>query len=96
MGIDPGFRTGSKVATVDPTGKLLHTVTIYPHPPQNEREKSLKILAGLVEADKIDVIAIGNGTASRETESLAAELIQLRLGPAGKAASAGRPSRWPT
>jgi len=87
MGIDPGFRTGSKVATVDPTGKLLHTVTVYPHPPQNEREKSLKILAGLVEADKINVIAIGNGTASRETEALAAELIQERLGPSGKPAS---------
>jgi uncharacterized protein len=87
MGIDPGFRTGSKVATVDPTGKLLHTITIYPHSPQNEREKSLKILAGLVEADKINVIAIGNGTASRETEALAAELIQERLGPSGKTAS---------
>jgi uncharacterized protein len=91
MGIDPGFRTGSKVATVDPTGKLLHTVTIYPHPPQNEREKSLKILAGLVEADKINVIAIGNGTASRETEALVAELIQERLAPSGKSASSEKP-----
>ncbi len=48
MGIDPGFRTGCKVATVDPTGKLLHTVTIYPHEPRNEREKSLQALAALV------------------------------------------------
>jgi uncharacterized protein len=76
MGIDPGFRTGCKVATVDPTGKLLHTVTIYPHEPRNERGKALHILAGLVELDQISVIAIGNGTASRETEALVAELIQ--------------------
>jgi len=76
MGIDPGFRTGCKVATVDPTGKLLHTATIYPHEPRNEREKSLKVLAGLVEQDRINVIAIGNGAASRETEALVAELIQ--------------------
>jgi protein Tex len=76
MGIDPGFRTGCKVATVDPTGKLLHTVTIYPHEPRNEREKSLQALAALVMADKISVIAIGNGTASRETEALIAEMIQ--------------------
>jgi uncharacterized protein len=76
MGIDPGFRTGCKVATVDPTGKLLHTITIYPHEPRNERTKSLQALAGLTELDKISVIAIGNGTASRETEGLAAELIQ--------------------
>jgi len=76
MGIDPGIRTGCKVATVDPTGKLLHTVTIYPHEPRNERGKALHILAGLVELDKVSVIAIGNGTASRETEALVAELIQ--------------------
>ena len=86
MGIDPGFRTGSKVATVDPTGKLLHTATIYPHPPQNERERALKVLAGLVEVDKISVIAIGNGTASRETEALVADLIWWR----------GRRPSWPT
>jgi protein Tex len=76
MGIDPGFRTGCKVATVDPTGKLLHTVTIYPHPPQNDPARAREVLAGLVQLDKISVIAIGNGTASRETEALAAELIQ--------------------
>jgi protein Tex len=76
MGIDPGYRTGCKAATVDATGKLLHTATIYPHPPQNEREKSLKVLAGLVELDRVNVVAIGNGTASRETEALAAELIR--------------------
>ena len=76
LGIDPGFRTGCKVATVDPTGKLLHTVTIYPHEPRSEHGKSLQVLAGLVEIDKISVIAIGNGTAGRETEALVAELIQ--------------------
>ncbi len=76
MGIDPGFRTGCKVATVDATGKLLHTATIYPHEPRNDRDKSLHILAGLIDQDRISVIAIGNGTASRETEALVAELIQ--------------------
>jgi protein Tex len=81
MGIDPGFRTGCKVATVDPTGKLLHTVTIYPHPPQNDAAKARQMLAGLVQLDKISVIAIGNGTASRETEALAAELIQAVKAP---------------
>jgi len=81
MGIDPGFRTGCKVATVDPTGKLLHTVTIYPHPPQNDTAKARQALAGLVELDKISVIAIGNGTASRETETLVVELIQGDYNP---------------
>jgi len=76
MGIDPGYRTGCKVATVDPTGKLLHTATIYPHEPRNEWEKAKQILIGLIELDEISVIAIGNGTASRETEALVAELIQ--------------------
>ena len=81
MGIDPGFRTGCKVATVDPTGKLLHTVTIYPHPPQNDAAKARQTLTGLVQLDKVSVIAIGNGTASRETEALAAELIQAVKAP---------------
>ena len=75
MGLDPGFRTGCKVATVDPTGRLLHTATIYPHPPQNEGERARQILAALVKLDQISVVAIGNGTASRETEGLVAELI---------------------
>lgn len=75
MGIDPGFRTGCKVATVGPTGKLLHTATIYPHPPHNDVEKAKRILEELLEADGVTVIAIGNGTASRETEALVADLI---------------------
>ncbi len=80
MGIDPGFRTGCKVATVDATGRMLTTVTIFPHPPQNERLRSLDQLSALVERDQINVIAIGNGTASRETESLVAELIARQKG----------------
>jgi protein Tex len=75
LGIDPGFRTGSKVAVVDPTGKVLETGTIYPHEPQKERDKSLKTLAALAKKHHVTLITIGNGTASRETEQLAADLI---------------------
>jgi len=76
MGIDPGFRTGCKVAVVDPTGKVLDTVTIYPHPPQNQKQESLKVLKHLVEKHKVTLISIGNGTASRESEQLVAELTR--------------------
>jgi uncharacterized protein len=76
LGIDPGFRTGCKVAVIDPTGRLLDTATIYPHEPQREKERSLKILTALVIKHKITLAAIGNGTASRETEQLVAELIR--------------------
>lgn len=76
LGIDPGFRTGCKVAVVDETGKLLTMATIYPHPPQNRREEALQILEGLVKTENVDLLAIGNGTASRETELLVAELLQ--------------------
>jgi len=75
LGIDPGFRTGCKVAVVDETGKVLDTITIYPHDPQREWRESLDILHELVDAYKVRLIAIGNGTASRESEELAAELI---------------------
>jgi protein Tex len=75
LGIDPGFRTGCKVAVVDATGKVLDTGTIYPHEPQRRWEDSLKILRALVNRHSVTLIAIGNGTASRETEKLAAELI---------------------
>ncbi|MGD8736615.1 MAG: Tex family protein, partial [Anaerolineae bacterium] len=75
MGIDPGYRTGCKVALVDPTGKVLDTVTIYPHPPQKQWAAAKSILEGAVEREDVDVIAVGNGTASRETEQLVAELI---------------------
>ncbi|MFW6022517.1 MAG: Tex family protein [Halanaerobiaceae bacterium] len=76
MGIDPGFRTGSKVCIVDETGKLLDTATIYPHPPQNNIEKTKKILIELIEKYNVDAIAIGNGTASRETEFMVADIIK--------------------
>jgi protein Tex len=77
LGIDPGFRTGSKVAVVDPTGRVLDTATIFPHEPQKRREEALKILAGQVLRHKATLIAIGNGTASRETEALVAELTRV-------------------
>lgn len=75
MGIDPGFRTGCKLAVVDPTGKVLATGTIYPHEPQGWWVEALEALDKLVEKHNVSLIAIGNGTASRETEELAAELI---------------------
>lgn len=75
LGLDPGLRTGCKVAVVDGTGKVLATETIYPHPPQKQYEKSLQILDALVREFQVDLIAIGNGTASRETDSFASELI---------------------
>jgi uncharacterized protein len=74
MGVDPAYRTGCKIAIVDATGKVLETVTIYPHQPQNHRDDALKTLARLVDRYDVSLIAIGNGTASRETEKLVAEL----------------------
>lgn len=76
LGLDPGFRTGCKIAVIDPTGKLLNTATIYPHEPQKQTEKSLQTLRGLISKHGVTLIAIGNGTASRETEALAAELTR--------------------
>lgn len=76
LAIDPGFRTGSKVTVLAPTGNVLDTVTIYPHPPQNKRDEALKTLAVLIKQHAVTLIAIGNGTASRETELLAAELCK--------------------
>ena len=70
LAIDPGFRTGCKLVCLDSQGNLLHNETIYPHPPQNESKQALKKLSSLVNAYKIEAIAIGNGTASRETEGL--------------------------
>ena len=69
MAIDPGFRTGCKVVCLDAQGNLLHNDTIYPHPPQNEKILSMKKLSNMLEAYKIEVVAIGNGTAGRETEA---------------------------
>lgn len=76
LGLDPGIRTGVKVAVVDDTGKLLETTTIYPHQPRNDWQGSLAVLAQLVLRHQVQLIAIGNGTASRETDKLAAELIR--------------------
>lgn len=74
LGLDPGFRTGVKVAVVDRTGKVVATDTIYPHVPRNDWEGALHTLAGLVRAHGVELVAIGNGTASRETDKLAMEL----------------------
>lgn len=76
MGLDPGIRTGVKVAVVDQTGKVLETSTVYPHEPRNDWNGSLATLATLCLKHKIDVIAIGNGTASRETDKLAGDLMK--------------------
>lgn len=76
MGLDPGLRTGVKVAIVDNTGKLLDHTAIYPHVPQNQWQNSLKTLATLCQKHHVRLISIGNGTASRETDKLAAELIK--------------------
>jgi uncharacterized protein len=75
LALDPGFRTGVKVAVVDATGKLVATDTIYPHVPQNQWDRSLDTLERLVRAFEVELISIGNGTASRETDKLAADLI---------------------
>ena len=75
MGLDPGFRTGVKVAVVDATGRLAATDTIYPHEPRNDWRSALATLATLCLKHKVQLISVGNGTASRETDKLAAELI---------------------
>ncbi|EPC01247.1 RNA-binding protein [Litchfieldella anticariensis FP35 = DSM 16096] len=80
LAIDPGLRTGCKVAVVDVTGQFLEHATIYPHAPQNRWDESLAVLAKLVDKHGVELIAIGNGTASRETDKLAAELVKLIAG----------------
>ena len=74
LGVDPGYRTGCKLVCLDEQGNLLHNETIYPHPPQNEFQKSASKVSKLVSTYKIDAIAIGNGTASRETERFIANI----------------------
>ncbi|NMM42683.1 Tex family protein [Pseudoalteromonas arctica] len=76
LGLDPGLRTGCKIAVVDSTGKLLATQTIFPHAPQNHWDKSARTLEQLCRQHKVELIAIGNGTASRESDKLVAELIK--------------------
>jgi uncharacterized protein len=76
MGLDPGYRTGVKLAIVDATGKVLATTAVYPHEPQRRWDEALVILGKLAIAHRVDLIAIGNGTASRETDKLATELVK--------------------
>jgi uncharacterized protein len=76
MGLDPGYRTGVKVAVVDSTGKALATTAVYPHEPQRQWDEALAILGKLAIQHRVDLIAIGNGTASRETDKLATELVK--------------------
>src|SRR5690606_29239811 len=84
IGLDPGIRTGVKVAVVDGTGKVLTTGVIYPHEPKNQWDQSIAQLAQISKQCGVNLIAIGNGTASRETDRLAGELIkkhpELKLG----------------
>ena len=77
IGLDPGFRTGVKVAVVDATGKVMATETIYPHEPRRRWDEAVAVLARLARAHRVELIAIGNGTASRETDKLAGEVIKL-------------------
>ena len=76
LGFDPAYRTGCKLAIVDNTGKMLDIKVIYPHEPKNEKEKSKKVLLDLIDKYNIDIIAIGNGTASRESEAFVADVIK--------------------
>jgi protein Tex len=77
MGLDPGFRSGVKVAVVDTTGKVVATATIYPHEPARRWDEALAVLGALAHQHRVELIAIGNGTASRETDKLAMELVKL-------------------
>ncbi|MGK9203423.1 MULTISPECIES: Tex family protein [Sinorhizobium] len=81
MGLDPGIRTGVKVAVVDGTGKLLDTATVYPFPPKNDIRGAQAELAALVRKHKVELIAIGNGTGSRETEKLVADMLAATPAP---------------
>ncbi|GFG69974.1 Tex family protein [Mycolicibacter senuensis] len=85
LGLDPGFRTGVKVAVVDGTGKVLDTCAVFPHQPQRQWDQAKAMLAALIARHDVDLIAVGNGTASRETDALAGELI-ADLKAAGAAA----------
>jgi len=80
LGVDPGLRTGCKLAVVDPTGKMLATATIYPFPPRRQRDQALATIDAMVISFGVTVIAIGNGTASRETEQLVADYVRSKPG----------------
>ena len=76
MGYDPAYRTGCKIAVVDEIGKLMETTTVYPTPPQNQVEQGKKVLKDLIEKYNVEIISLGNGTASRESEKICAEIIK--------------------
>jgi protein Tex len=95
MGLDPGIRTGVKVAVVDHTGKLLETSTVYPHEPRRDWEGSLHTLGLLAHKHGVNLIAIGNGTASRETDKLAGDLIKRMEAVAGMKAGSPHPNPLP-
>ncbi|MEC0789959.1 RNA-binding transcriptional accessory protein, partial [Bacillus haynesii] len=76
LGVDPAFRTGCKLAVVDETGKMLKIDVIYPHPPVNKKSAAIEKVKRIIEDFQIEVIAIGNGTASRETEQFIADLLK--------------------
>ena len=80
MGLDPGYRTGVKVAVVDATGKVVATETVYPHEPARRWDEAVAVLARLAQTHRVELVAIGNGTASRETDKLAGELAALHPG----------------
>ncbi|MBT3811239.1 MAG: RNA-binding transcriptional accessory protein [Gammaproteobacteria bacterium] len=80
LGLDPGIRTGVKVAVVDATGKLLATETIYPHPPRNQWDASINTLAKLIAQHQVELVSIGNGTGSRETDQLVNDLMKQHKG----------------
>ena len=84
LGLDPGLRTGCKIAIVDGTGKLLHTTTIFPHAPQNHWDKSVRTLVNICRQHKVELVAIGNGTGSRESDKLVAEVIQTFIADESK------------
>ena len=81
LGLDPAYRTGCKIAVVDATGKVLDTCVVFPTPPQNKTVEAMKILTGFIDKYSVDVIAIGNGTASKESEIFVAELIKNQKRP---------------
>ncbi|WP_427133569.1 Tex-like N-terminal domain-containing protein [Pseudarthrobacter sp. S9] len=92
LGLDPGLRTGVKVAVVDGTGKVVATDTVYPHAPTRKWDEALRTLVGLARQHAVELVAIGNGTASRETDKLAAELIK-QLSISGQADPARKPQK---
>lgn len=84
LGIDPGFRTGCKLVVVDATGKFLENTTIYPTPPRNQTAESERVVLDIVERHSVELIAIGNGTASRETDAFASNLLKKSAGKLSK------------